>query len=63
MKEVAEIIKNFSLAGEIVDIASMNSDFYKDDEDTPWRVYRFIDQSHTQNNVEDPKTLYNAGVG
>ncbi len=36
MKDVAEIIKNFSLAGEIVDIESMNSDFYKDAEDTHW---------------------------
>lgn len=37
--------------------------FYKDDEGTYWRIYKFIDNSYTQNKVEDPKTLYNAGVG
>ena len=37
--------------------------FYVDDEGTYWRIYRYIDKSHTQNKVEDPKTLYNAGLG
>ena len=37
--------------------------FYKDEEGTYWRVYKFIDNSHTQNKVENPKTLYNAGLG
>lgn len=37
--------------------------FYKDEEGTYWRIYKFIDNSYTQNKVEEPKTLYNAGVG
>lgn len=37
--------------------------FFVDDEGTYWRIYRYIDKSHTQNKVEDPKTLYNAGLG
>lgn len=37
--------------------------FYKDEEGTYWRIYRFIDNSHTENKVENPKSLYNAGVG
>lgn len=37
--------------------------FYVDEEGTYWRIYRYIDKCHTQNKVEDPKTLYNAGLG
>lgn len=37
--------------------------FYIDEEGTYWRIYRYIDKCHTQNKVEDPKTLYNAGLG
>ena len=37
--------------------------FYVDSENTYWRVYKFIDKSHTQNKVENPQVLYNAGVG
>ena len=32
--------------------------FYVDEENTYWRVYRFIDKSHTQNKVENPQTLF-----
>ena len=37
--------------------------FYVDEENNYWRVYRFIDKSHTQNKVENAQVLYNAGVG
>ena len=35
--------------------------FYVDIENTYWRIYHFIDKSHTHNKVEDPMTLYSAG--
>lgn len=44
-------------------MAKDDKPFYFDEEGTFWRVYRYIDKCHTQNKVEDPKTLYNAGFG
>ena len=43
--------------------ASDGKYYYVDKDSRYWRVYRFIDKSHTLDKVENPNTLYNAGVG
>ncbi|MBE7010192.1 MAG: aminoglycoside phosphotransferase family protein [Ruminococcaceae bacterium] len=36
---------------------------YRDEEDTCWRVYGFVDHARTYDVIEDPIQLYNAGRG
>jgi len=40
-----------------------NKPFFIDEHGEYWRVYKFIDNAHTYDFVDNPKQLYNAGVG